>query len=32
MGVVSRRWMWEESMSVVSGCGCKGVERFPHIT
>ena len=21
MGVVSRRWMWVESMSVASGCG-----------
>ena len=31
MGVVSRRWMWVESMSVASGCGCKEVYRFPHI-
>ena len=23
MGVVSRRWMWVESMGVVSGCNCK---------
>ena len=30
MGVVSRRWMWMESMSVASGCGCKEVHRFPH--
>ena len=32
MGVASRRWMWVESMGVVSGCGCKEVYRFPHIT
>ena len=32
MGVVSRRWMWVESMGVVSRCGCKEVYRFPHIT
>ena len=32
MGVVSRRWMWVESMGVASGCGCKEVYRFPHIT
>ena len=32
MGVVSRRWMWVESMDVASGCGCKAVYRFPHIT
>ena len=25
MGVVSRRWMWVESMGVASGCGCKEV-------
>ena len=31
MGVVSRRWMWVESMGVASGCGCKEVYRFPHI-
>ena len=30
MGVVSR--MWVEYMSVASGCGCKKVYRFPHIT
>ena len=30
MGVVSR--MWVESMGVASGCGCKEVYRFPHIT
>ena len=29
-GVVSRRWMWVESMGVASGCGCKEVYRFPH--
>ena len=32
MCVVSRRWMWEKSMGVASGCGCKEVYRFPHIT
>ena len=32
MGVVRRRWMWAESMGVVSVCGCKEVYRFPHIT
>ena len=36
MGVVSRRrvWLleWVESMGVASGCGCKEVYRFPHIT
>ena len=30
MGVVIRRWMWEESMGVASVCGCKEVYRFPH--
>ena len=28
MGVVSRRWLWVESMGVASGCGCKEVYRF----
>ena len=23
---------WGESMGVASGCGCKEVYRFPHIT
>ena len=32
MGVVRRKWMWVESMGVASGCGCKEVYRFPHIT
>ena len=32
MGVVSRRWMWVESMGVVSGCGYKEIYRFPQIT
>ena len=32
MGVVSRMWVWVESMGVASGCGCKEVYRFPHIT
>ena len=30
--VVSRKWVWVESMGVASGCGCKEVYRFPHIT
>ena len=32
MGVVSRRWMYVESMGVASGCGCNEVYRFPHTT
>ena len=28
MGVVSRRWMWVESMGVASGCDCKELYRF----
>ena len=32
MGVASRRWMRMESMGLASGCGCKEVYRFPHIT
>ena len=32
MGVVSKRWVWVESMGVASGCGCKEVYRFPHTT
>ena len=28
--VVSRMWMWVESMGVASGCGCNEVYRFPH--
>ena len=32
MGVVSRRRMWVEFMGVSSGCGCKEVYRFSHIT
>ena len=32
MGVVSRRWVWVEYMGVASGCGCKEVYRFPHVT
>ena len=32
IGVFNRRCMWEESMGVASGCGCKEVYRFPHIT
>ena len=30
--MVNRRWVWLESMGVASGCGCKEVYRFPHIT
>ena len=32
MGVVSRRCVRVESMGVATGCGCKEVYRFPHIT
>ena len=32
MDVVIRRWVWLESIGVVSGCCCKEVYRFPHIT
>ena len=32
MGVVSRRLMRVESMGVASGCGCKELYRFPHIS
>ena len=34
MGVVSRRWIWVESMGVTSECGFKDVYIyiFPHIT
>ena len=34
MGVVSRKWVWVwvESMGMASGCGCKELYRFPHIT
>ena len=43
MGEVSRRWVWlvgvggiygcgQQEVSVISGCGCKEVYRFPHIT
>ena len=32
MGVVSRRWMWVESMSVASVCCCKEVHRFPLVS
>ena len=28
MGVVSRRWMWVESMGVARGCGCKEVSSY----
>ena len=31
IGVVSRKWVWVESMGVASGYGCKEVYRFPHI-
>ena len=31
-GVASVRdiWVWLECISVVSGCCCKGVYRYPH--
>ena len=32
MGVVSRRWMWMESMGVASGCGSNEEYIFPHFT
>ena len=32
MGVVSRRWIWLESMGVAGGCGSKEVDRFPDFT
>ena len=43
VGVVSRRRVWlvgvcgiygcgKQEVSVSSGCGCKEVYRFPHIT
>ena len=32
MGLVSSRWMWVESVVVASGCGCKEVYRYRHIT
>ena len=28
--MVSRRWVWVESMDVASVCGCKEVYRFPN--
>ena len=31
MGMISRRWVWVESMGVASGCGCKEVYRFPAL-
>ena len=34
MGVVSRRWVWVESMGVASGCGCKEVQcilAYPNL-
>ena len=32
MGVVIRKWVWLECTGVVSGCCCKEVYRFPHIS
>ena len=32
VGVVSRRQVWLECIGVISGCCCKEVYRFPHIT
>ena len=31
MGVVSRRWMWVESMGVSSGCGCKEERTYMYM-
>ena len=28
MGVVSRKWVWVESMGMDSGCGCKEVYSY----
>ena len=28
MGVVSRKWMWVESMCVACGCGCKELYSY----
>ena len=30
--MVIRRWVWLECIGVVSGCCCKEVYRFSHIT
>ena len=30
--MVSKRWVWVESMGVASGCGCKEAYTFPYIT
>ena len=30
--MISRKWVWVESMGVASGCDCKEIYRFPHIT
>ena len=32
MDVVIRKWVWLECIGVVSGCCCKEVYRFSHIT
>ena len=32
MDVVSRRWVWLETMGMISGCGCKEIYRLPHIS
>ena len=32
MGVIIRRWVWLECISVISGCCYKEVYRFPRIT
>ena len=31
MGVVSKRWVWVESMDVASACGCKEVQLYMYI-
>ena len=32
IGVVFRRWVWLKCIGVVSGCCCREVYAFSHIT
>ena len=32
MGMVIKRWVWLECIGLASGCCCKEMYRFPHIT
>ena len=32
MGVVSRKWVWVESMGVTRGCGCKEIYMYSIYT